>query len=219
MAGLDFPKNPTSGQRFIDDDNNLWTFDGQRWGSELFETVNNLNDLSDYNDLSPVTGDVIYWNDDTSKWEARPLTRIDYYMKATFSTDIDTAYYGNQTLPYNTIILEEGTSGALNPLTYEYTIPMTGWWECDVHFRSDYSISSANTYTGSIYINRNGVKTIRMTDAFPHGLHSTFGAGRGSLPTLYHFYHGDRITVYQWKTFNCTTIASQCYWSMRKMLV
>lgn len=213
---IDFPSNPSTGQRFTDTDNNLWVFNGTIWSDELFPEIKELNDLEDYNDTNPQLGDCLFWDDETGRWMADPMRRVDYRIRVTYSQQVDLQTMSSQYHPFNTVLFEEGTSGAFDVVNYEYTIPMSGYYEIDIHFDTTYSMGT-NSFTAHQQLHVNNVNVLYLSDAIPTGLNTAWGAGTGYSPMMYWFGYGERISIYQKYSMSGIAIPVRSYLDIRKI--
>lgn len=213
---IDFPKNPVNGQGFVDPIGNLWQYNGTIWTSRTYGDVTELNDLHDYDDTNPQLNDYIAWNDVTGYWEAMPMTRVDYYLRVTFSAAWDGYPYGNQNIHFDTVMYEQGTSGHWDNTSHSYKIPFSGWYECEVNLTSDDGISRVGLgTTGEYWLNYDGNLIADLGDVGMISHLSPVGAGFGSF---YHYFgYGQQVGIYQ-KLSNIGDLQPvQSYFSIKKI--
>lgn len=217
---LDFPNNPTSGQTYIDSDNNLWTFDGTQWGSEIFDDITNLNGLRDYNDLSPQIDDYIVWNDELHTWEAVPWQRIDYLIRVGFSANYN-LWTASSTIEFDTVIEEQISSGIFNPTTHEITIPMSGYYQIDLQLQSISSSDIGASYGARAVLTLNGAEVMFIADTHPNGNdpQNIYGTELDSYAIIYWFKYGDKVTLTKDGSLSGICDYTKSFWQLKGVLI
>lgn len=190
---INFPNNPITGQTFTDLQNNIWYFDGTYWGNEKYGTVTELNDFTDYDDLTPIADEVIGYEHTTGYWVSKELAMPDYLFRISPSVDL-TITPLDRDIIFDQTDEEYGVSGR-HQVDSRYKIPKTGWWEIEFCLSSP----DGHSYSVQSWINLtiNGVDTYALCGSNSQNFANSRQSNISRVPIVVPLKYNDLIGIRQ----------------------